>query len=170
MMKSYQDAIFKQDLEDGVDYLPRSPGTYCILNRVNGKVYVGQAGNVYKRCQQHRNELRRGMSSNFLMRRDAEVNGMDAFFFVLRLDGLTESPRPFEVDKIEVWLSVQLRSHDERYGYNLEAGHRRTTGALFRDRERKLMRRNSRKYMLLPWVHMYDPIQPALLAHWDRRS
>lgn len=157
-------------MEDGIDYLPSGPGMYCILNRINGKRYVGQAANVRKRCTQHRSQLRRGIASNFLMRRDAEVNGMDPFFFVLQLSGLIESPRPFEIDKIEVWLAVQLRSHDERYGYNLEAGHRRTKGALFRDRERKLMRSNSRKYMLLPWVDMYDPINPILLSRWVRRN
>ena len=169
-MDTHQDDVFHQAREDGVDFLPKSAGMYCLLNRINGKRYVGQAANIYKRCQQHRSELREGMASNLLMRRDAALHGMDAFFFVLRLDGVADLARPRQMDKIEVWFVIQFRSHDERLGYNLEAGHHRTTGAMFRDRERKLMRGNSRKYALLPGVDMYDPIHPALLSSWVRGS
>lgn len=168
IVDTHQDDVFHQAREDGVDFLPKSAGLYCILNRINGKLYVGQAANIYKRCQQHRNELRRGMASNFRMRRDANLHGIDPFFFVLRLDGVADLAR--QMNKIEIWFVVQFRSHDERYGYNLEAGRHRTTGALFRDRERKLMRGNSRKYSLLPGVDMYDPIDPALLSTWVRGS
>ena len=143
---------------------------YCILNRINGKQYVGQAENIYRRCLGHRSELLRGIASNMLMRRDAEVSGIDPFFFALRLDGMEDPERELLIDRVEIWCVVQLRAHDERWGYNLEAGHRRTAGALFRDRERKLMRSRSRKYELLDGVHMYDPIHPELLSTWVRGS
>ncbi|MDQ5879095.1 MAG: hypothetical protein QG638_1830, partial [Pseudomonadota bacterium] len=45
-----------------------------------------------------------------------------------------------------------LQAHDERYGYVSEAGHCRTSGARFRDRERKLVRPGSGKYMFLDGV------------------
>ena len=32
-------------------------GIYCIENKVNGKKYVGQSIDIYKRWKQHRNEL-----------------------------------------------------------------------------------------------------------------
>ena len=61
---------------------------------------------------------------------------------------------------------VQFRSLDERYGYNFEGAHQRTKSARFRDRERKLMRPNSGKYVFLPGVMEYDPINPELLSAW----
>lgn len=141
-----------------------------MLNRISNKWYVGQAKNILNRCISHRSELRRGIGSNMLMRRDAELNGIDAFFLVLYLADAAEPRRPSMIDMMEVWWVIQLRAHDERWGYNLEAGHRRTTGALFRDRERKLMRSRSGKYELLDGVHMYDPIHPDLLGSWVRGS
>lgn len=167
---SYQDDAFRRRQEDGVDSLPRSPGVYGILNRINHKLYIGQAKNILSRCVLHRNELRRGIASNMLMRRDAELNGIDPFFWVLQLDENADLGPPNMIDRMEVWWVIQFRAHDERWGYNLEAGHRRTTGALFRDRERKLMRSKSRKYELLDGVHMYDPIHPELLSTWVRGS
>lgn len=167
-MDTNQDAVFLAPLVDGIDLLPASPGLYCIMNRVNGRRYVGQAStNIYKRCLQHRSELRNGLSSNFLLRRDSVVHGGDAFFFfALRIDAIAGSEKKSQLNKIEIWFAVQFRTHDERYGYSLEVGHHRTRGARFRDRERKLMRPNSEKYTLLPGVDMYDPIDSALLASW----
>lgn len=167
-MDTFSDAVFQQAPVDGIDFLPRSPGLYCILNRVSGKRYVGQATkSLYQRCVKHRNELGLGLASNMLLRRDALVHGADAFFFfVLHLESNADTPRQSQLDNIEVWFAVQLCTHDERYGYNLEVGHHRTRAARFRDRERKMMRRNSGKYALLPGVDMYDPINPDLLRTW----
>lgn len=167
-MDTNRDSVFLAPLVDGIEFLPANPGLYCLLNRVNGKRYVGQATtSIYQRCLQHRSELRNGLSSNFLLRRDAVVHGADAFFFfALRIDAIAGSEKKSQLNKIEIWFAVQFRTHDERYGYSLEVGHHRTRGARFRDRERKLMRRNSEKYELLPGVDMYDPVDPVLLASW----
>jgi len=167
MGRSLRDSI-RTRLTDGIDFLPTCAGVYCILNRVNGKHYVGQAENIHRRCVVHRGELSQETAANFLMRRDAEVNGFDAFFFVLAVDVDIEAAQRWSANSTEIWWTVQLQAHDERFGYNLEAGHRRTAGALFRDRERKLMRANSGKYELLQGVDMYDPINPMLLATWIR--
>jgi len=164
------DRLPRRALEDGINQLPRGAGIYCVLNRVTGRRYVGQAINVYRRCLAHRSELRDGRPANMLMRRDLVLHGFDPFFFAL-------APiRPESVgirlggDQVEHWWAARLQSIDERYGYNLEAGHRRTAGALFRDRERKLMRSISQKYVLLDGVALYDPIHSDLLGSWLRGS
>ncbi len=161
-------AAFAQTIIDGVDLLPKRPGLYCILNRVNGKRYVGEASkSLYQRCMQHRAEFKNGRPSSMLLRRDLLAFGADAFFFfALRVDGLSQEEDKRQGFMTEIWFAVQLRSHDERYGYNLEVGHHRTRAARFRDRERKLMRRNSWKYELLPGVDLYDPIASSLLQTW----
>ncbi len=167
-MDTNRDAVFLAPLVDGIDFLPAERGVYIILNRNNGRRYVGLAEtNIHQRCLQHRSELKKGLSSNFLLRRDAVVHGADAFFFFApRIDAIADSGRKSHLSNIEVWFAVQLRTHDERHGYSLEVGHHPTRGTRFRNRERKLMRPNSGKYELLPGTDIYDPINPALLESW----
>lgn len=166
-MVAIHDVVFGQEMVDGVDLLPPSSGIYCIMNRRNGRKYIGQASNMRQRCLQHRSELRLGNCSNVLMRRDAQKYGASAFFFfAIDVSGIADTNRASVLNKIEVWFSVQLASHDEVDGYNLEVGHQRTMASRFRERERKLLRRNSSKYALLAGVDLYDPIHPELLGSW----
>ena len=167
-MKRGSDRVFDAPTVDGIDFLPRCPGLYCIENRVNGKRYVGLATvDVHWRCVLHRTDLRRGTSANMLMRRDVEVYGADAFFFfALHIADGDGRVKPSDLEAAELWFMIQFRSHDERYGYNLEGIHQRTRAARFRDRERKLMRGNSRKYAFLPGVSEFDPINRDLLGSW----
>lgn len=169
-MQNHQHRFFRLNMADGVEQLPRSSAVYCILNRITGRRYVGQARNVHRRCVIHRSELREGRPANMLMRRDLVLHGFDPFFFALPPVRLPDPGIPVAANLVELWWTIQLQAHDERFGYNLEAGHFRTGGAQFRDRERKLMRPNSRKYELLEGVDMYDPIHPALLGTWVRGS
>lgn len=162
-----RDQVFQRALVDGVDQLPRKAGVYCILNRCNGRRYVGLAQNIHQRGLFHRGELSRGMSSNPLLRRDAQEHGPSAFFlFAIRLDGFSDDLTPQELEQLEIWFATQMGSHDERYGYNLEAGHHRTRASRLRDRERKLLRPNSSKYQLLAGVKLHDPVNPAMLDSW----
>jgi group I intron endonuclease len=166
-MDTKSDEVFQQDLVDGISLLPKEAGIYCIVNRVNGKRYVGQSVNIFKRCQKHRADLIRGIETNMLLLRDAAVHGADSFFFyAIRIDGIADNTRKFQLNKIEIWFATQLGTHDERFGYNMEVGHRRTRASRFRERERKLMRPNSGKYELLDGVDLYDLINPDLLASW----
>lgn len=161
-------SVFHAPPVDGIDLLPESAGVYCITNRVNGKRYVGTTTkSIRQRCVQHRSELRSGLASNMPMRRDAALHGCGAFFFfAFRLDAFAHSSGRVPLDHLEKWFCTQLGAHDERFGYNSEAGHARTQAARFRDRERKLLRRNSEKYELLPGIDVYDPINPELLRSW----
>jgi hypothetical protein len=163
-----RDDAFLIPLVDGVDWLPDSPGIYFVINRANGKRYVGQAGkSIYRRCLQHRAELRVGNESNTLLRRDAARFGRDAFFFVApRLDGMGQAGRTQGLDLLEIWFAVQLGANDEQQGYVLGAGHHPTRSTRFRERERKLLRPKSRKYALLAGVDIFDAIHPALLRSW----
>lgn len=162
------DQVFEGPMVDGIDFLPRCPGVYCIENRVNGKRYVGLATvDVHWRCVLHRTELRNGNSANMLLRRDVAVYGADPFFFfALHIAGSDGHVKLNDLEGAELWFMIQFRSHDEHHGYNFEAVHQRTRAARFRDRERKLMRRNSGKYALLPGVREYDAINPELLSSW----
>ena len=167
-MESDRSLVFLAPAVDGIDLLPDAAGVYCITNRVNGRRYVGTATkSILQRCLQHRSDLRQGRSPNIPMRRDAVLYGHGVFFFfAFRIDAFEAAGRKAHLDNLEIWFCAQLCAHDERFGYNLEAGHARTQAARFRDRERKLMRRNSEKYELLPGIDMYDPINLELLRSW----
>lgn len=118
-MDTNRDSVFLAPLVDGIDFLPARAGMYCILNRVNGKCYVGQAKNIHQRCVQHRRELSNGLSSNKLLRRDAVVHGADAFFFfALRIDAIAGSEKKSQLNKIEIWFAVVSGCEKARkYGF-----------------------------------------------------
>ena len=109
-----------------------------------------------------------GKASNMRVRRDVERHGASVFFYMVLELATAASGRERErqLNQLETWWAVQLKAHDEQFGYNADAGGLRTKGARLRDRERKLMRFNSGKYELLPWVNLYDPIHPILLNSW----
>ena len=167
-MKRDGDRVFDAPTVDGIDLLPRCPGIYAIENRINGKRYVGLATvDVHWRCVLHRTELRRGTPANMLLRREVAIHGADAFFFfALHIAEGDDRLKPADLEGAELWFMIQFRSHDERFGYNFEAVHQRTRAARFRDRERKLMRRNSLKYAFLPGVSEFDLINRELVGSW----
>jgi len=167
-MDSDIDAVFCTPPVDGIDSLPKTHGIYGMLNRVTRMVNIGQAENIRRRCAMHRSQLRAGTAPNLRMRRDAERHGADVYSY-FTLEELVTCPSmkiERDLNRLELWWVVQFQAHIEEFGYVAEAGRCRTRGARFRDRERKLMRPNSGKYELLPWVDLYDPIQQALLESW----
>lgn len=145
---------------DGIVQLPPAPGIYAVFNLVNRLIYIGQSVNVQKRCNGHRQGMRAGTEENMRLRLDAIRFGVDAFvcFPLELLVGVTAQGIRHHLNRREIWWVRRMRADDEQYGYVAEAGRCRSPASQFRDRERKLMRGNSRKYQLLPWVNVYDPI------------
>jgi hypothetical protein len=160
--------VFGAPQVTGISQLPVGAGIYGMLNRATRMLNVGQSENIRQRCVLHRNQLMAGTAPNLRMRRDADRYGGDVYFyFALELVGATLSTNlKAELNRRELWWVVQLQAHDERYGYVSEAGHCRTKGARFRDRERKLVRPGSDKYRFLVGVDIYDPIDVGLLDTW----
>lgn len=171
-IRSDTENVFQTLPVDGIAQIPAKPGIYAMLNRVTRKINIGQSKNMHHRCVLHRAQLKAGTSANLRIRRDTELHGADVwFFFVLAtLKSADDRSIAHKLDRLEVYWVVQLQAHDERYGYVSEAGHCSTMGARFRDRERKLLRRNSERYELLPGTDINDPISPILLSAWSPGS
>jgi|GEM_PF-1473965 len=171
-MNIFSDAVFDTPLVDGVALLPKSPGVYGMWNRTTRMWNIGQSENMRQRCGLHRSHMRAGHADNLRVGLDVQRYGANTFFYYAleRVSVVVGANLKSELNQRELWWVLQFQAHDERYGYNLEAGGYRTPGARFRDRERKLMRRNSGKYCLLPWVDMYEPINTDLLTSWVRGS
>jgi hypothetical protein len=167
-MAPSSDSVFDAPFADGIALLPKSPGVYGMWNRATRMWNVGQSKNMRQRCSQHRSGMVVGSAGNLRVDRDVKSHGAHAFIYCV-LEHVTVPAGgnlTYQLNQRELWWVVQLQAHDERYGYNLEAGGYRTLGARFRDRERKLMRRNSSKYCLLPQVDMYEPINMSMLSSW----
>ncbi len=111
---------------------------------------------------------RAGNSANMRMRRDGDRHGPDrwTYFALAVIDATDVTNLARQLDQLEVFWVVQFQAHDEMHGYVSEAGHCRTRGARFRDRERKLLRPSSGKYELLPGIDINDPISTLLLSAW----
>lgn len=166
------DSVFDAPFVDGIALLPTTSGVYGMWNRTTRMWNIGQSKNMRQRCSLHRSGMKVVSAGNMRVDRDVKSHGADSFVYCV-LEHVTVPAGgnlKYELNQRELWWVVQFQAHDERYGYNLEAGGYRTLGARFRDRERKLMRRNSNKYCLLPWVEMYAPINMAMLASWVRGS
>lgn len=49
-------------------------GIYSITNKINGKVYVGQSVNVYKRWKDHKYELNKNIHHNIYIYKEHGIN------------------------------------------------------------------------------------------------
>jgi group I intron endonuclease len=89
-------------------------GIYWVLNRVNGKMYVGSAVDSNRRWSEHRSDLRRSVHINSYLQRAVNKYGLDNFVIEM-----------IEEVEDELWLPVRetawirkLRSNDSEFGYN----------------------------------------------------
>ena len=65
-------------------------GIYKITNNINGKIYVGQSENVYKRKAQHFTALRRNTHENKQMQKDWNKNNRGFRFDVIEWCSLAD--------------------------------------------------------------------------------
>lgn len=85
-------------------------GIYKITNNTNGKIYVGQSKNVYKREAEHFAALRRKRHPNKDMQKDWNTNNRGFRFDVVEWCGLNSLN-----DREEYWIN-KLNTIEE--GYN----------------------------------------------------
>lgn len=58
-------------------------GIYKIVNKLNGKIYIGSAVNLIKRKNQHLHYLRKGTHPNIHLQRSYNKHGEESFIFII---------------------------------------------------------------------------------------
>lgn len=93
-------------------------GIYMIQNLVNGKIYIGQSGDIEEvRWRDHKRELRNNKHENTHLQRSWNKYGEDNFEFTIICE-CDES----QLNTMEEYYIFELMSYDDRVGYNKTYG------------------------------------------------
>lgn len=92
-------------------------GIYMIQNKINGKMYIGQAVDIEKRWGEHRSGLRGGYHPNKHLQRSWNKYGEENFEFSILLE-CEES----DLNMYEEYYIFELMIYDLRVGYNKNYG------------------------------------------------
>lgn len=99
-----------------IGYGGRGAGIYCILNTINGKLYVGSAKNFYKRWYLHKYKLNRNFHDNKHLQSAWTTYGESSFEFII-LEATNADRKELEVRE-QFWIDL-TNCFDRKIGYNL---------------------------------------------------
>lgn len=92
-------------------------GIYMIQNKVNNKMYIGQAVDIEDRCGEHRRGLRGGYHPNKHLQNSWKRDGEENFEFTILLE-CEES----QLNTFEEYYILELMTYNDRVGYNKTYG------------------------------------------------
>ena len=92
-------------------------GIYMIQNKVNNKMYIGQAVDIEDRWGEHRRGLRGGYHTNKHLQNSWKRDGEENFEFTILLE-CEES----QLNTFEEYYILELMTYNDRVGYNKNYG------------------------------------------------
>lgn len=110
-------------------------GIYCIENKIDGKMYIGQSFNIQRRWQEHIKMLNKGKHHNRFLQRAWDKYGEDNFDFYI-VEQLYTSPRVV-YDVLEIYYISEYCTNNNQYGYNLTMGGEGVVGYKFTKEQRE---------------------------------
>lgn len=89
-------------------------GIYCIINKINNKIYIGQSKNLLKRKKEHKKGLKYGKHHNSHLQNAYDNYGKENFFFKI----LMYCPQE-ELNKYEDFFINIFDATNRNKGYNI---------------------------------------------------
>lgn len=89
-------------------------GIYCIINKVNGKCYIGSAINISRRLIAHRYNLNKNIHDNIYLQSSWNKYKKENFEFIV----LEYVEKEKLIEKEQEYLDL-FYSYDRRHGYNI---------------------------------------------------
>lgn len=93
----------------------KNSGIYVIKNKINGKVYIGQARHFKRRWDRHK-EAWKGSKNNPYLQHAYEKYGPDAFEFSVLEE--CECKKEILNEREQYWMDF-YQSYNEEFGYNI---------------------------------------------------
>jgi group I intron endonuclease len=116
-------------------------GIYCIENLVNGKRYVGQSDNIYRRFKDHLNQLKGNRHKTIDLQNDWNIFGEQNWnFWIVEK---CENDQNLRYD-MEIYYINELKSHISQNGYNTSWGGSATFKGMIHTEKAKETIRQSR--------------------------
>ena len=92
-------------------------GIYAIINKKNGKLYIGQAQHIYKRWSSHKKQLNDNKSYSVALQNAWNKYGEKSFLFCI-----LEECEIRLLDEKEILFISMFMSYNSKNGYNISKG------------------------------------------------
>jgi hypothetical protein len=135
IMNDIKIPLMQKDLKS---ITPIKSGIYKIINKVNGKYYVGRSQNIKKRWREHKNKLRNNKHFNEHLQSSWNSYGEQSFEFIL-------------VEELDNNKQVLIDSDEHRKNISKGLiGNKNTKGKSLSDEHKKSIALNSKKGLSNP--------------------